>query len=246
MRAPGQHLEERVREDFEWRFFFTAGIVLGLTASTIAVWFLWVTRNPLLPWSMTAVALAGIIGMAVWWVRIRPQLHVWKKGLRGEREVAAVVADLGRLGYIARHDIQCEKDGRRWNIDHLLIGPSGVYVIETKWRSAAQRGALITFDGTGIRIGDGPIDMEPIEQVRGNVWDVRARLERAGVGDVPVRGVVCYPGAGRVEGSSGRDIWVLKPEALEKWIRVEEGKVARVGEARQKTVVAVVCGPRVR
>jgi hypothetical protein len=179
----------------------------------------------------------------VWWViRTRSRVHAWKYGLRGEREVAAVLGDLGRLGYIVRHDIQCEKDGRRWNIDHLVIGPTGVYVVETKWKTKAREGSGITFDGDCVRFDDGTWDDGSIEQVRRNVRDVRAQLEKAGLGEVPVRGVVCYPGAGRVGGSSGRDIWVLKPEALEKWIRVEEGKVARVGEERQKTVVAVVCG----
>ncbi len=59
---------------------------------------------------------------------------------------------------------------------------------------------------------------------------------------MPVRGVVCFPGAGRVEGSSGKAIWVLKPEALEKWIQQEERNGRPVGKERQKTVAAVVCG----
>lgn len=100
----------------------------------------------------------------------------------------------------------------------------------------------IAFDGERIRVGDGPWDDGPVRQVRRNAEDVRQRLAKAGMGDVPVRGVVCYPGWGTITGSSGKQIWVLKPAALGKWIQQEERRVPPISPNRVAAVDAVVVG----
>lgn len=63
----------------------------------------------------------------------------WLKGAEGERRVSA---ELGKLPdeFIVFNDFHPVKDGTRaaWNIDHIVIGPSGVFVIETKHYSNAR------------------------------------------------------------------------------------------------------------
>ena len=163
------------------------------------------------------------------------------RGVLGEREVGAVLGDLGRLGYIVRHDIQCENQqtGARWNIDHLVIGPSGVYVVETKWRAKAEKGNRIAFDGERVRIGDGPWDAEPIRQVRANADWVRQRLAGAGMADVPVRGMVCYPGWWVDEIGPVSDVVVINPKRV--FGRVE-GMEAVLDERRVREVAEVIGG----
>lgn len=58
-------------------------------------------------------------------------LRNYRLGLRGEQAVAEVLHQLGEYGYRAYHDFPAAKD---WNIDHIVIGTRGVYVIETKAR----------------------------------------------------------------------------------------------------------------
>jgi hypothetical protein len=52
-------------------------------------------------------------------------------GLRGEQAVAEALYELGDAGYRTFHDLQ--PDGT-WNIDHVIVGTRGVFVIETKAR----------------------------------------------------------------------------------------------------------------
>lgn len=58
----------------------------------------------------------------------------WLKGAEGERRVGAELAKLPDE-YVVFHDYHPRgADGQRaeWNIDHVVLGPTGVFVIETK------------------------------------------------------------------------------------------------------------------
>src|SRR4051812_8044953 len=71
-------------------------------------------------------------------------------GERGERVVGEAVEELEIEGYRAVHSIFLEG----CDIDHVLVGPAGVFVIETKYR---RGNGLITFrNGQGIFVGNKP------------------------------------------------------------------------------------------
>jgi hypothetical protein len=53
----------------------------------------------------------------------------WRKGLEGERRVGAELNRLGRHGWRVLHSIPL---ANKVDIDHLLIGPGGVFSINTK------------------------------------------------------------------------------------------------------------------
>lgn len=53
----------------------------------------------------------------------------WRKGLAGERRVGAELNRLGRQGWRVLHSIPL---ANKVDIDHLLIGPGGVFSINTK------------------------------------------------------------------------------------------------------------------
>jgi hypothetical protein len=78
-----------------------------------------------------------------------PKYRMRKRGEEGERIVAQYIErDLIPQGYSVFHDIQLEKDGKTFNIDHLLVGPNGVFAVETKNYSKPSRGeARVTYDG---------------------------------------------------------------------------------------------------
>ena len=58
----------------------------------------------------------------------------WLRGAAGERAVGAVLAQLEDEGWKALHDISLG----RGNVDHVLVGPGGIFTIETK----SNRGRL--------------------------------------------------------------------------------------------------------
>jgi hypothetical protein len=89
----------------------------------------------------------GLVGLAVaalvgWRLRFRPseQARTWQRGADGERRTARLLDRLVRDGYVAFHDLAIP--GSPANVDHLMIGPSGVFVIDSKqWTGSVQQGA---------------------------------------------------------------------------------------------------------
>lgn len=78
----------------------------------------------------------------------------WMRGARSEEAVGETLAALTGEGYEVLHDIPQKFAG---NIDHLVSGPSGVYMIETKHRRyqksdlrKAKRQAAMLRDELGV------------------------------------------------------------------------------------------------
>jgi hypothetical protein len=90
---------------------------------------------------------AGLAGLAAavlvgWRLRFRPseQARTWQRGAAGERRTARLLHRLTRDGYVVFHDLAVP--GSDANLDHLLIGPTGVFLIDTKqWTGEVRQGA---------------------------------------------------------------------------------------------------------
>jgi len=90
---------------------------------------------------------AGLAGLAVavlvgWRLRFRPseQARAWQRGAKGERQTARLLGRLGREGYVVFHDLAMPDSPA--NLDHLVVGPSGVFVIDSKqWTGHVHQGA---------------------------------------------------------------------------------------------------------
>ncbi len=79
------------------------------------------------------------------WVFGYPQhIRAWQSGERGEIAVANVLDRLAAKSIPALHDRRIPN--RRSNIDHIAIGPAGVYVIDAK-RYVRQRVEVRSFGG---------------------------------------------------------------------------------------------------
>jgi hypothetical protein len=116
----------------------------------------------------------------------------WAKGSRGERKFALAIADVPRLNVL--HDRRVQ--GTRGNIDHLLVGPAGVFVVDSKNR----RGVVQVRDVGGLF---GETDLRLIirgrdrsKLARDMEWQVQAvkqGLINAGVQPLPpVIPVLCF------------------------------------------------------
>jgi Nuclease-related domain len=81
------------------------------------------------PW---LAALVGGIG-AAWRLRFRASqpTRAWRDGARGERATARRLRRLERHGYVVLHDLQVP--GSQANLDHLAVGPAGVFVVDSKY-----------------------------------------------------------------------------------------------------------------
>jgi Nuclease-related domain len=75
-------------------------------------------------------ALAAVV--AGWGLRFKPspEAAAWRRGAAGERRTARLLAVLERHGWAVLHDLAIPRS--QANIDHLVIGPGGVFVIDSK------------------------------------------------------------------------------------------------------------------
>jgi hypothetical protein len=66
------------------------------------------------------------------------QLYAWRRGAEGERQTGEVLARLEAEGWVILHDLHWP--GRPFaNIDHIAIGPTGVFVIDSKnWSGTVE------------------------------------------------------------------------------------------------------------
>jgi hypothetical protein len=77
--------------------------------------------------------LGGLAATAAGWgLRFRPSPDAvaWRRGAAGERRTARLLGPLERHGWAVLHDLALP--GSRANIDHLVVGPGGVFVIDSK------------------------------------------------------------------------------------------------------------------
>ena len=195
----------------------------------MVVWEWWRYLNPstMSPIFITVIAIVAVVYLAfrVW--RTWPQLKQLNQGIEGEKFVGQYLETLRTQGYRIFHDLQ----GDNFNVDHAIIGPAGVFTIETKTISKPLRGQTkIQFDGESIQISGQAMDRNPVHQAKAQAsWLKKILLESTGH-EFKVRPVVLFPGW-FIEHKSGslRELWVLEPKALPKFLE-NEHKVLTVEE----------------
>jgi hypothetical protein len=64
------------------------------------------------------------------WFRPSPDAITWRRGAAGERRTARLLGPLERQGWAVLHDLAVP--GSPANLDHLVIGPGGVFVVDSK------------------------------------------------------------------------------------------------------------------
>lgn len=167
------------------------------------IWYVWfvqwlqVHNKTLLPlnfWLGFAIVVTGMA--AIIYLRLIPKARRLIRGERGEVRVAEVLDDLRPDGYHAFHDLV--RDG--FNIDHVVVGPAGVFVIETKFRSGWGE---ITFrNGQGLFVDGKPEEKDCLNQAVRNAADVRRMIKGDCDIDDWVGALVVFVGDWRI-----RDKW---------------------------------------
>lgn len=109
-------------------------------------------------------------------------------GDEGERMVRHQLQFLG-ADYAVMNDIVLDGGGQRQQIDHLIVGPSGIFHIETKHWSGE-----VTFDHHGMRHlkrGVPADDADPTAQMDRHDYVVRSVLAEHGI-HTEVMGIICF------------------------------------------------------
>lgn len=133
----------------------------------------------------------------------------WAAGATGERTTARALAGVEAEGWTVLHDLG--RRDRRWNLDHLLVGPPGLVVVETKqW-------------ATPVRVARRrrPAVLRSVE------WQVEAVERAVGRPDVPVHQFLCVHGAAVRRRWWARRAPVGDGAHLRRWLRRLPGALGR-------------------
>lgn len=64
---------------------------------------------------------------------VPPHVEMWRRGWEGERRTGRVLRCLQRDGWDVVHDIELSDGPGPSNIDHVVVGEAGVFLLDTKW-----------------------------------------------------------------------------------------------------------------
>jgi hypothetical protein len=178
----------RDRRRWRWRWAAVAAAVLGvglLAGFSMGVW---------LGWRMALVA-----GLLVWWrLRFHPSANArfWRRQAVAQRRTAGVLAELEQEGWLVLHDVALP--GWSASLDHLVVGPTGGWAIES-WRNTwLPRRRRSTSPGSGRgAVGAPRPDLR---------WKAAAIADSLVATGIPVRPLLCLhvgirpPGRRAVQG----------------------------------------------
>ncbi len=232
LRLPGQSCEERRQELFEKKLelpFLIAGASIALAAIELFRSYWNAPPNPRLYIGFAVIAIAFA---ALRFRKYRPEIRNLKLAAQGERAVGQFLDRLRSQGYDVFHDVPANG----FNVDHVVVGPAGVFSIETKtWKKPNRGKAEVSFDGDLLLRNGMPGDRDPITQARAQASWLANEIE-AGTGRrVRVRPVVLIPGWWIESGERAhKEVWVLEPKAFPKFLegqpqRLDSGDVHLVG-----------------
>ena len=162
-------------------------------------------RHPEVFGGLFAVAA---IAVAFWWRHGLLRVESFFKGARGEEAMAGLLSRLSDDWHVF-HDFEAGVH----HVDHVLVGPAGVFAVETKnWRDPVQ------LESGEIIVGGHVPNHPPIAQAASEAKAVKAALARAGW-EGEVAPVVCFA-SGTFQGDFAQagKVLVANAEAFVKWL----------------------------
>lgn len=224
LRNPGQSVREQ-RLDFAYDKVMAPALMAFVFLYVAGTdWYRYFFPLKSMPWLTTLMALAAIGYAASQFFKHWPRVQAMKMAEEGEKAVGQQLEHLRSQGYAVFHDLV----GEGFNVDHVIIGPGGVFTIETKtWRKPAKGQSEIDFDGERLLAAGREPDRSPVVQAKAQANWLRQILAESTGKPYSVWPVVLFPGwFVKNSRESLKDIWVLEPKALPKFLANEKVELA--------------------
>jgi len=191
LRQPGEGIREKLEQiDERMSDEIVKGVLVpAFVAAAPIVTLNWLTINERHAWIVFGVVMLGYfisLSYRIWKARqLITERKNYRLGLVGERVVAEALEPLKAKGYHVFHDVPAQGAEKAFNLDHVVIGRTGIYCIETKARRkhAAKNGGedhKVGFDGTALLWPNAREEVS-VRQARKNAeWLGKWLLQRLG------------------------------------------------------------------
>jgi hypothetical protein len=163
--------------------------VLGIAGVMLLVLWLWFQNMA----SMTKLGLPAVIILVVLFKIVFSNLekkgkHLKKRARdaeRGARAEEKIEEKLSALldGYVSFHDLSFPG----FNIDHVVVGPSGVFLVETKSHSGK-----VTSNGDTLLLNGHAPEKDIIKQTWSQTFHLKNLLKERLGKEIPVKPVLCF------------------------------------------------------
>ena len=227
LRNPGESLQKEFDETLNDTAFPYILILVLLPVLAINEWLRHVFQPTPQPVIITALAIPAMA--FAWWKlkKIKAQLRNISRGLQAEKSVGQYLEQFRALGYQIFHDIPGESGGKKFNLDHVIIGPKGIFTIETKYAHKRSGQAKVRYNGEQISIDGYKPERNPVIQAKAQAKWLFDRLQNGTGQKWFVRPVVVYPGWW-VENNNARNakVWVINEKALSSFIENSNGTLS--------------------
>lgn len=219
LRNPGQSLEQRRDNLLYDKVLFPFLMAWFMIVIAALEWWYYYHPQNRSPITVSVIAIAALVYAVFRIWRTWPELMQLRQGIEGEKAVGQFLERLRENGYQVFHDLV----GDDFNVDHVIIGPAGVFTIETKTLSKPLRGETkIQYDGEMVQVNGRTMERNPIPQAKAQASWLGKILEESTGREYGVHPVVLFPGWFiDQEPGSMRDLWVLEPKALPKFLEKE-------------------------
>lgn len=197
LRGPGHTLRESLDElRFDMVAYMSVSSATPLLAAAMYLAFGEFGAGPRPHWAVfAAIGLGGFLFGAAKVVRLVEQARNLRLGLEAESAVGEELNLLMSEGFRVFHDVPGDKD---FNVDHVVVGPTGVFAVETKGRAKlSKKGDKSAYT---VELRDDRLHFpdwtgtEPLEQANRNAEWVRKWLSSAVGEPVTVKPVLVFPG----------------------------------------------------
>jgi hypothetical protein len=224
LRSPGQSLFDQIQELNEdlIYYFFSVSIIPVLFTSTIIIFHMRKIISPM--HTITAGTFFFLLEVYYFGKSCRGLIkrRRMRLGYDGEVVVGQELNLLMLDGYHVFHDLVTDRI-KKLNIDHIIVGSSGVYAVETKTRSKSRNGSgKLNYDGKSIQFPDGTDSSSIDLAIRHAAWLRKWLTSTVGV-NVDVEPVVALPGW-YINRTAKNGIAVLDPRMIGAYIKNKNEK----------------------
>ncbi len=226
LRYAGESLDREIADIYDDMLLKYAVYVIFFLAFAVTDWYRVLTDSPIQPWTTTIGAGLVISYSTIKFFRLRKKAELLKQARDGERVVGEYLERLRAKGYVVFHDIV----GDGFNVDHVLLAPTGIYTIETKtWSKPVRGSARVVYDGKKVVVNGFKPDRDPIGQANAQARWLGEILQESTGKKFPVRPVVLFPGwfVEATPAGKASPTWVLNPKALPTFIENDKNRVEK-------------------
>ena len=199
LRGPGESLRVKVKEldekiyDSLFFLYFSPIIIIGFYFMI-----LYLQGRQIKYFEIVLYGLTIIFMLTFFSVKLYKLLHErnnYRLGLDAELAVGRELDHLMLDGFHVYHDFPEEKN----NIDHIVVGPSGVFAVETKGKSKPDKGrgsvdSKVVYDGQKLIFPDNETNTEYISQAKKQAATLSKWLSSAIGESITVKPVLALPG----------------------------------------------------